>query len=153
MDIEYTRASNHNILFKDEFKESIKRLLLKNKKAQAMILFDSSQAPSINTDLPKGFEKEENRNVLGEVVRSSPVVVTEASKVFQRYNQDKTTNHLRKHKLQGLRPGAIIFKSESDRDNVETCAKKAIAELEKRIKFFPGENFHDKKAAITEYYV
>jgi hypothetical protein len=113
-----------------------------------MILFDSSQAPSINTDLPKEFQEKRNIITLAEVVRSSPVL-TEASKVFQRYNQDTTTNHLRKQKMQGFRPGAIIFNSKNGKDNVETCANEAIAELRKIMNFFPEEIFHDKAAIIV----
>ena len=113
-----------------------------------MILCDSSQSPSSDSDYPEGFEKEENLVVLGEVVRSSPIL-TEASRLFQRYNQDKTTNHIGKQKGQeGLRPSARLFKSSED-DDYETCASFTIKELAYIKKTFTNENLHNKAAIIV----
>jgi hypothetical protein len=112
-----------------------------------MILCDSSQSPSSDSDYPEGFEKEENLVVLGEVVRSSPIL-TEASRAFQRYNQDKKTNHLGKQKGQeGLRPSARLFKS--GEDDYETCASFTIKELDYIKKTFQNENLHNKAAIIV----
>jgi hypothetical protein len=141
--------SRHTFLFKDKCRKKIKSLLKKNRKAIAMILCDSSQAPSTISGFPKEFQKEEHKIILEEVVRSMPIL-TEATKVFQRYNQDRTTNH---HDSgtghQGLRPSASLFKSKSDKDNFETCKRVTVAELKKLRTLFPDENFHNTAAVIV----
>ena len=125
-----------------------KRILKKNKNAQAMILCDSSQAPSTKLKWPKEFNKEDKLLTFTEVIRSLPLL-TEASSLFQRFNQDKTTNLNSKLKGQGLCPGAIMFKSEGYDKDYQTYASKIVDEMEKIMSFFPNENLHDSVAVIV----
>ena len=88
-----------------------------------MILCDSSQAPT-KLEWPEEFNKEEKQRTFTEVIRSIPLLI-EASSLFQRFNQDKTTNLNSKLKgHQGLRPGSIMFRSEGVEKDYQTYASK-----------------------------
>ena len=73
---------------KDQCRKKLMKILKANTEAKAIVLFDASQGSSIDSGiLPKEFKKKKNEIVLSEVVRSSPLL-TDVSKVFQRYKQN-----------------------------------------------------------------
>ena len=133
---------------KDVFKDRVKAILKEHKKAKVMILTDSSQAPSTEIEYPEEFQKEENQITLEEVVRSTPIL-TKATRLFQRYDQGETRNHLDDDdKGQGLRPRAIVF--ESSGEDTKTYMTKILDEV-KHIQGLcsPKENFHTTIAIIV----
>ena len=138
-------------LLKDEERtKKIESILKENENAQAMILCDSSQASSTKLEWSEEFNNEEKHLTLTEVIRSVPLL-TEASSLFQRFNQDKTTNLNNELKGQGLRPGARIFKSEGgvEEDYQTYGSKVLVSELEKIMTFYPDEDLHDSIAIIV----
>ena len=129
-------------------RKKIKRILKKNKHAQVMILCDSSQAPSTQSKWPKEFNNEETHLTFTEVIRSLPIL-TEASSLFQRFNQDKTTNLNSKLKGKGLRPGVILFKSDGVKRDYIIYVTEIVAELKKIMSLFPNEELHNTVAIIV----
>ena len=137
---------------KDQCRKKLMKILKANTEAKAIVLFDASQGSSIDSGiLPKEFKKKKNEIVLSEVVRSSPLL-TDASKVFQRYKQNETTNHLDKvHKGQGLHPRARIFASveeENDDEDFGNYVREVIDELNYIKDIFRDENLHNTAAII-----
>ena len=79
----HNHNSIHSPLTKGKCSKKIKKILKRSKEAIVIILYDDSQAPEMESGIPIEFQKEENKIILKEVVRSHPIL-TEASKLFQR---------------------------------------------------------------------
>ena len=117
----------------------------RNANAQALILHDSSQAPSVDIEFPTGFKEVE----LKETQRALPLL-TEATKVFQRFHQDSTRNHISRGKIQGIRPAVRIFRSdEYEEESYTMCSKLTVEEVKKLKNLFPNESLHNSIAVIV----